>query len=171
MKRHPLDTLPSLSLGALLVASLLACSGDQCKNATKSVVSKTTKGSKNMVKGAIEGVEEGRKDHDPLGGTLVVTSMAQLRKLGGVSVHQITSQGTDSSEVTLAFENTQDKPLKVQSFTLSATDRDGFAQKVSKSTSNVTVPPNAKVKFDFKVSTPKENLGKIQVWGTEVKPR
>jgi len=87
-----------------------------CKQLTSMVVGGTVSAGKEVTKGIVEGVEEGRKSGESLDGALVVTTAAELAEHGGVTVYSVKAVG-DEADVVLAFENTGDAPLRISGWT------------------------------------------------------
>ena len=147
-----------------LLALLLAFG---CKEITSFVVGNTVEAGKEMTKGVVEGVEEGRKQGESVDGATIVTRSEDLEANGSVSVREVTGGDADA-HVVLAFENTTDKPLRLSNVEVLALDADGFTQRPVSTEFSLTVPPRAKDQLvvDFAVGTSK--IHTVRVWGKDL---
>ena len=152
-------------LGALaLVASSLGC-----KDAAQIVTEKSVSAAKETSKGIAEGIENGRKSGESIDGATIVSSATELEGKGSVSVYSVsTPDGAANTEVTLAFENSTDKPLRLTKLDFIVIDNEGFSKKPHGATSEVTVPPKAKDKLTFHVDEKAAKLAKVRCWDKDL---
>lgn len=154
-------------LSASLVTLALASAG--CKEAASTLIEQGVAAAKDTTKGIQEGVDKGRVSGESLDGANVVATATELAGKGAVSVFSVHgSDGSADTEITLAFENTTDKPLRVTKLEFVALDKDGFAKKPADAASELTVPPKAKDKLSFSVPEKADNLAKVRVWDKDL---
>lgn len=141
-----------------------------CKQTAEVVAEKGVKAAKETAKGLEDGIDKGRKSGESADGALIVSSKEELSGKGAVSVHSVSSGGDASKRttVTLAVENTTDKPLRLTKLEFSVLDKEGFAKKVEGAPAEVTVLAHAKEKIDLTVSEKPESLSKVRYWGADL---
>lgn len=137
-----------------------------CKQLTSMVVGGTVSAGKEVTKGIVEGVEEGRKSGESLDGAVVVTTAAELAEHGSVTVFAVKESG-DEADVVLAFENTGDTPLRVSGVEVIALDPDGFVQRPTSSETTLTVPAHAKDQLVVHFAVPAAKVKTVRVWGAD----
>lgn len=147
-----------------LLPCLLLLTG--CKDLTSMVVGGTVSAGKEVTKGIVEGVEEGRKSGESIDGAIVVTTAAELALHGGVTVFSVKDRD-GGSDVMLAFENTGDTPLRISGVEVLALDPDGFVQRPTTEDSTVTVPPHAKDSVSVHFEVAADRVKTVRVWGAE----
>jgi hypothetical protein len=154
--------LVSIFAGVVGVFGLV---GIGCKDAASTVVEKGVSAAKETSKGIEEGVDKGRKTGESLDGALLVSSPAELEGKGSVSVYSVHAlDGSTEAEISLAFENTTDKPLRVTKLQIVVLDAESFAKRPSGVTAELTVAPKAKEKLTFRVEGKAATLAKVRVW-------
>lgn len=137
-----------------------------CKQLTSMVVGGTVSAGKEVTKGIVEGVEEGRKSGESLDGAVLVTTAAELAAHGGVTVYSVNASG-DEADVVLAFENTGDTPLRVSGVEVIALDPDGFVQRPTSTETTLTVPAHAKDQLVVHFAVPAAKVKTVRVWGAD----
>ena len=148
-----------------LLALLLLLSG--CQEITAFVVGGTVSTGKEVTKGVVDGIEEGRKSGEPIDGALIVTSAADLAAVGAVTVNGVEATA-EGSTVALAFENRGDKPLRVSGVEVLALDAEGFVQRPSTPAGELTVPARAKDRLVVSFGIPPEKVATVRVWGQDL---
>jgi hypothetical protein len=151
------------SLLLITLALPLACSGEVATGVTSTVVGKAVEVGKGTARGLAEGVERGRRDGESLDGARLVSSWADLEGRGEIAVVD-TSAATDSGEieVTLAFVNDGDEPLRVTGLQVVALDADGFVLTPAAPPPSLTVPPHAKDRRVLRFRG--EDVARLRVW-------
>jgi hypothetical protein len=140
-----------------------------CKDAASTVVEKSVAAAKETTKGIEDGVEKGRKNGESLDGAVVVSTAAELAGKGSIAVYAVkNSQLGPESSVTLAVENTLDKPLRITKLQVFALDKEGFIHKPTSLMTDVTIAPRAKDKVVFQVGEKAEKLAKIRLWDKDI---
>lgn len=145
----------------------LGCSGDMWKSCTSTVVGTTVETTKEVGSGIKEGVEEGRKSGESLDGARLITNLAELKLVGGVSVYAIEANG-DGAKIVLALANTTDVPLRISNTELEVLDDEGFTVDSSGFPKELTVPANAKDKATATVAIPPEKIQTVRLWGEDL---
>jgi len=145
----------------------LACSGENVKKATSTVVGKTVESTKGVASGVTEGIEEGRKAGSSVDGAMVVSTIEELNASGGVSVYAVVSV-EGGSEVVVAFENKADTPMRITGLEVMALDSEGFVKRTSTPAGELTIPSKAKDRASFRFDLPAEDVGGVRVWGQEM---
>lgn len=130
------------------------------------VVGGTVSAGKEVTKGIVEGVEEGRKSGESLDGAVVVTTAAELAAHGGVTVFSVKADG-DGADVVLAFENSGDVPLRVAGVDVIALDPDGFVQRPTSADNTLTIPAHAKDQLSVRFAVPATRIKTVRVWGAD----
>ena len=154
---------------AWLSVLALVASSIGCKDAAQIVTEKSVSAAKETTKGIAEGIENGRKSGESIDGATIVSSAAELAGKGSVSVYSVsTPDGGTNSEVTLAFENTTDKPLRLTKLDFVIIDKEGFSKKPHGAASELTVPPKAKDKLTFQVDEKAAKLAKVRYWDKDL---
>lgn len=153
-----------MTIQRVVLIALFTLAG--CKDVAEKVTEKSISAVKETTKGIAEGVEQGRKSGESLDGATLVSSMAELADKGSVSVYAVapTEGGT---EVTLAVENTTDKPLRLTKLEFLALDVEGFTKKPGTAPSEFTVAAKAKDKLVLTLAEKPEKLAKIRVWASD----
>ncbi len=137
-----------------------------CKDITSMIVGGTVSAGKEVTKGIVEGVEEGRKSGESIDGAIVVTTAAELAAHGTVTVFAVRG-GPAGSEVVLAFENTGDTPLRVSDVEVLALDADAFVQRPTDGNTSLTIPSHAKDQLVISFAVPPEKIKTVRVWGAD----
>lgn len=164
--RRPLGTVAfGIGIGCIALSSLVA----GCKDTASTITEKSISVAKETTKGIEDGVEKGRKSGESLDGATIVSNAADLAAKGAVSVYAVNSPdgGVDSS-ITLAFENTSDKPIRITKLEVMALDSEGFVLKPQHSPGELTVAPKAKDKLTFSVAGRSDKLAKVRCWDKEL---
>lgn len=144
---------------------ILVLSG--CKDLTSFVVGETVKTGKEVTAGVVEGVEEGRKAGESVDGAVLVTTAADLDANGGVAVHAVEAGGAGSN-VSLAFDNKGDKPLRISGVEVLVLDADGFVSHPTTPVNGVTVPPRAKDRLVVEFGVAPDKIKTVRVWGKDL---
>lgn len=168
----------------ILLISLLAYSpfnyaedveGSSVTETTKSVVMNIVKFGKDLLEGADEGVDEGRKVGQSQDGAIIVDNNADFEKQLSVKLIEVQEVDENSSYVELGFKNATDNPVRLinlrESETIIAIDNEGYATNLAGGLINpmeVTVPSNAgkKQKFYFNISA--ASVNEIRIMGKAV---
>lgn len=148
-----------------LLPLLLLLTG--CKDLVATIVGGTISTGKEIASGVKEGVVEGRKQGESVDGAAIVTTLEELHASGGVSVYGM-KDGAGGTDITLAFENTSDRPMRVSQLDVLALDKDGFAIHPSQKPGQLTVPPRAKEQLVVLVPGTADRIAKVRVWGEEL---
>lgn len=156
-------------LAALVVFSALTlgCSGDMWRSCTAAVVGKTVETSKEVGTGIVEGIQDGRKAGESVDGAAIVSSLAELNGLGTATLYSVEPGPSDgTSTVTIAIENTGEKPLRVTEISIDLLDDEGFVQRPQdKNSRELTVPPHAKDRASAVFGVPPRKVGEVRLWG------
>lgn len=151
-----------------LAGGLVACQGDW-KETTAWLVGETVEKGKNVASGIKEGIEEGRKRGESWDDARIVTDLETLRAYGILRVHRVkTGDAAGTSKVVLAVINETERPLRLTGMNLLSFDKEGFAQDVSETPGDVTVPRSAKRRITFEVPISPEEVAKIRIWKTDM---
>ncbi|AKU95982.1 hypothetical protein AKJ09_02646 [Labilithrix luteola] len=167
--RRPFGTVAfgivSFGLGCVVLSSLVV----GCKDTASTITEKSISVAKETTKGIEDGVEKGRKSGESLDGATIVSNAADLAAKGGVSVYAISSEANGSdATITLAFENTSDKPMRITKLEVMALDNEGFVLKPHHAPSELTVAAKAKDKLTFSVASKSDKLAKVRCWDKEL---
>lgn len=155
-----------LSVLALCAYLLHVCG---CKQAAETITEKSISAAKETTKGISEGIDKGRKSGESLDGAEIVSSNAELEKRGSFSVFSVRgSDASDATEISLAFENTSDKPIRISNLEVAAFDRDGFVKKPTSGHSEITIPARGKDVVTFSVRERADRIAKVRVWNKDV---
>jgi hypothetical protein len=150
---------------------LIACSGDWMRSCTSTVVGETVEAGKEVTKGVVEGIEDGRKQGASVDGATLVSSWAELEAVGSLVVFDLTAEG-EGCLVTLAVVNDGEGPLRLTNLAISGLDVDGFVlTATSDAPSQVTVPAHAKDKVQVRFSVQPDRLGVVRIWGKDLPVR
>jgi hypothetical protein len=145
-----------------------ACTGENAKDATAAVVGKAIEVGKGTATGIASGVEEGRKSAESVDGAVVVSNADELGKNGGAKVGEVTASGA-GSRVTVLFENTGEKPMRVTHIDVLALDKDGVVipTTIIEGT-EVTVPAKAKAKYQFAANGAPDQVKTVRIYGKDI---
>ncbi|MBU6954007.1 hypothetical protein [Hahella sp. HN01] len=165
----------------LLVISLLALSSlshaeetkeNTVTDATKSVVSGIVKFGKDLLEGADEGVDEGRKTGQSQDGAIIVDNGADLEKNLSVELLSVNKEGDNGSYIELGFKNANDNPVRIinlkDSENIIAIDADGYATNLARAGDNpmdVTIPSKAGRKQRFHFDIPADSVKEVRIMG------
>lgn len=154
----------------LLSALTLGCSGDMWRSCTAAVVGKTVETSKEVGTGIVEGIQDGRKAGESVDGALIVSSLAELSGVGNATLYSVEPGPADgTSTVTIAIENTSDKPLRVTGLSIDLLDNEGFVQRPEdKNPRELTVPPHAKDRASAVFAVIPRKVGEVRLWGQPI---
>lgn len=139
---------------------------------TKSVVTGLVKFGKDLLEGADEGVNEGRKTGQSQDGAIIVDNGKDLAKHLTTELLKVKKKDDDASYVELGFKNDNENPVRIvnlkESENVIAIDTDGYATNLSSANSNpmeLTIPSKAgrKQKFYFELSA--ESVKEIRIMG------
>lgn len=137
-----------------------------CKQITSMIVGGTVSTGKEVTKGIVEGVEEGRKSGESLDGAVIVSNAADLAAHGSVSVFAVRADGSESN-VTLAFENAGETPMRVSGVDVIALDLDGFVQRPASADTTLTVPARAKDQLIVHFAVAPDRIKTMRIWGVD----
>jgi hypothetical protein len=153
--------------GAWLAAFALTLAG--CKDAASTVVEKSVGAAKEVTKGIEEGADKGRKSGESLDGATIISAEPELAGKGSFALYAVSgSDAATDTEITLAFENTTDKPLRITKLQIVTLDKEGFVKSPTGLVGEVTVPARAKNKLSFHVAEKADKLAKVRVWGKDL---
>ncbi|HJN75168.1 MAG TPA: hypothetical protein QGF58_14660 [Myxococcota bacterium] len=155
-----------LLLGASVLL-VLGCSGEMWKSCTSTVVGTTVETTKEVGSGIKEGVEEGRKSGESLDGARLITTLAELKLVGGVEVYAL-EPADGGSKIVLALQNTTDVPLRIANTEFEVLDDEGFTVDAIGFPKELTVPANAKDKASATVPIPPERIATVRLWGEDL---
>ncbi len=157
-------------VGLTLVPALvsLGCNSENAKGATAALVGTAVEVSKGTATGIVEGVIEGRKAGESADGAAIVTTWAELEKVGSVAVFDVKGEG-DTANVVLAVENKGEVPLRISNMKVLGLDGDGFVVKpTSAGTASLTVPPKSKVRHKSTFAVAVKNLKSVRVFNHDL---
>lgn len=157
--------IPSLLL--LSLSSLVACSGENAKQATAAVVGKGIEVSKGTVTGIAAGIEEGRKQGESADGAVIISSAEELATHGGTSMGDVTADG-EGSTIAILVSNTGDKPLRLTRMDPLVLDSDSVVVTSRTDHAELTVPPKAKAKLIIHASVAADKVGTVRLFGVDV---
>lgn len=158
---------PRSLLLPLLALLTLGCSGDFWRGCTATVVGKTVETSKEVGTGIVEGIQDGRKAGESVDGAAIVSSLAELSGHGNATLYAVEPGPTEgTATVTIAFENTGDKPLRVTGIAIEVLDTEGFVQHAAeRDDRELTVPPHAKDRATATFPVAPDKVGEVRLWG------
>ncbi len=141
-------------------------------NTTKSVISGIVKFGKDLIEGADEGVDEGRKTGLSQDGATIINNGIDLEKNLEIKVLGVTKVNETTSSIEVGFKNTTDKPIRLinlhESENIIAIDKDGYATNLTTGTGiplDVTIPSNAGKKHQFQFNLPSDSVKEIRIMG------
>jgi len=139
---------------------------------TRSVISGMVKFGKDLLEGADEGVNEGRKTGLSQDDAIIIDNGADLNKELTIKLLSVNEDGKDASYAVLGFKNANSKPVRVinllESENIIAIDTDGYATNISRGKGNpmeITVPSKAGKKQRFHFNIPAESVKEVRIMG------
>ncbi len=166
MRRLAVVALPVL-LGCCVVAGVVACNGENAKDATAAVVGKGIEMGKGTVTGIAEGIAEGRRQGASADGAVVVANADELALHGGARVGEVvTKEG--STTISILVENTGGKPLRATQIAVIVLDKEGVVIPINVVSDELTVPPNAKSRLEVTTSLTADRVGTVRLYGKDL---
>lgn len=151
---------------AWLAAIALGAPAAGCRKVAQQVAEKGVEAVKNTTKGLEEGAEKGRKAGASTDDAVVVTSLADLKGNGSLSVAEVRRAGV-GTEVVIVVDNTSERPLRITRLDVFALDSKGFVKRPVAAPPEITVPAKAKDKLVVAFDPGRDKLVKARIWGTE----
>jgi hypothetical protein len=167
MKISSSSRLALVAVVAAAILQLVACSGETTKDVTGAVVGKAIEVGKGTATGIAEGVEQGRKNAESADGAVIISNADELAKVGGVTLGEVAPAG-EQAKVAILVENKGDKPARVTNIAVIALDTDGVVIPTTPSSSEVTVPPHAKSRYEFTAAAKAEKVKTVRFYGKDV---
>ena len=96
-----------------------------------------------------------------------MTRLDELHASGGVSVFSV-KDISGGADVTVAVENTGDRPMRVTGLEVMALDQNGFVLRPLKQPNEVTVPPHAKEQVVVTMPGTAAQIKKVRFWGEDM---
>ena len=166
---------------ALVFISLIGISGmalatekeeSSVAESAKAVVSGLVKFGKDLIEGADEGVNQGRKSGLSQDGAVLVDTGADLERLLSTKILAITPRESGGANVVMGFKNDNDTPVRLinlrESENVIAIDTEGYATHLAVNLTNpmeVTVPSKAGKKQPFQFDLSPEEIKEIRIMG------
>ena len=153
---------------ACLTLMALGAASAGCRKMAESVAEKGAEAVKNTTKGLSEGLEKGRKQGASTDDAVVVTSLADLKGVGSLTVAEVRrAREGGGTEIELVVDNTGDRPLRITRLDIIALDGKGFVKRPAASPPELTVPPKAKDKLVVAFEAGDGSLAKARIWGVD----
>ncbi|GAA61396.1 hypothetical protein P20652_3273 [Pseudoalteromonas sp. BSi20652] len=160
----------------LLIVSSLSYAEAEKENTvtetTKSMVSGLVKFSKDLIEGADEGVDEGRKTGLSQDGAVLIDNGTDLEKYLSIKLLNVNKESDTVSSIELGFKNSNEHPVRVinlvESENIIAIDIDGYATNLAKGEGNplnVTIPSKAGKKQKFYFELAPDSIKEIRIMG------
>ena len=137
-----------------------------CRKMAERVAEKGVAAVKDTTKGLSEGAEKGRKEGASTDDAVVVTSLADLKGAGSLSVAEV-RRAPVGTEVVLVVDNTGERPLRITRLDVFALDSKGFVKRPVAAPPELTVPAKAKDKLVIAFDTGADKLAKARIWGVD----
>jgi hypothetical protein len=153
-----------LTVACLAVALSVFTFG--CRKMAERVAEKGVAAVKDTTKGLSEGAEKGRKEGSSTDDAVVVTSLADLKGAGSLSVAEV-RRAPVGTEVVLVVDNTGERPLRITRLDIFALDSKGFVKRPVAAPPELTVPAKAKDKLVIAFDTGADKLAKARIWGVD----
>ena len=173
-----------MTMKKLLLISLLTCNafvfaeeGSEEKvnavtDTTKSVISSFVKFGKDLIEGADEGVNEGRKTGLSKDDALIIDNGEDLNKQLTLKLLSVKEAAENESYVVLGFKNANDRPVRVinlqESENIIVIDTDGYATNLTLGRNNpedLTIPSKAGKKQQFHFNIAAAAVKEVRIMG------
>jgi hypothetical protein len=151
---------------AFLAAVALGALGAGCRKMAERAAEKGVEAVKNTTKGLSDGVEKGRKEGASTDDAVVVTSLADLKGAGALTVAEVRRAGV-GTEVVLVVDNIGARPLRITRLDIFALDSKGFVKRPVATPPEITVPAKAKDRLVVAFEAGQDKLVKARIWGID----
>lgn len=149
-------------LVSIALMSLLSMSFTFAQESLKNEVAESVKGfisdSKSIISGITEGITEGRAEGESTDRAIIIKDHTSMVEHIAFSVSKVKVLSGDRYELTLAFKNSADRPVRLieldQDQNVLLIDQEGFASHLasnmfSSSRDDITIPANAGVRVQW----------------------
>lgn len=161
----------AIALG-LLVACYAQAEEGMLKDGVKGTVSGIIAAGKDVLSGAKDGVDDGRKSGESVDGALLVNDRDSLKKYLGVSARTVEKTGDQEYQITLALRNDTDKIVRLTNLqerkSLQLLDKEGFVAYLKTPHPDVTVPEKAAVRERFVFVQQEETPVTLRIYGMDI---
>ncbi|SQI41698.1 Uncharacterised protein [Leminorella richardii] len=156
----------------LCATSAYAAEENTLKEGVKSTVSGIISAGKDMMSGAKDGVDEGRKSGDSIDGAVLVNDGENLKKYLNVSALKVEKTGDKEYQITLALRNDTDKIIRLTNLeeqkSLQLLDKDKFVAYLKVPHMDVSVPANAALRERFVFAQQEEVPTVLRLYGVDI---
>lgn len=160
-----------IALGLLAAFSAQAEEG-ALKEGVKSTVSGIISAGKDMISGAKDGMDDGRKSGDSVDGAILVNDRDSLKKYLGISASTVEKIGEQEYRITLALRNETDKIVRLTNLqerkSLQLLDKEGFVAYLKMPHPDVTVPENAAIRERFVFAQQEDTPVTLRIYGMDI---